>query len=165
MIVIDSSALIAILRREPEADDFLRVIAKAEGCLLSSVSLLETSLVLPGRTGDARSWAELDALIARAGIEVVSQDAELTEQARTAFLRYGRAAILPPSISATAHPMPSPSTATCRSCSRAMTSRKPIFRRRPHNTGFLVFCGFLSPARQRAAAAIAPPPHLAAMGG
>lgn len=90
MIVIDSSALIAILRREPEADDFLRVIAEAEGCLLSSVSLLETSLVLAGRTGDARSWTELDELIARAGIKVVAQDKELAERARMAFLRYGR---------------------------------------------------------------------------
>jgi ribonuclease VapC len=90
VIVVDSSSLIAILRREPEADDFLEIIANAEGCLISSVSFLETSMVLAGRTGDATSWTELDALIARAGIEVVAQDAELTEAARTAFLRYGR---------------------------------------------------------------------------
>lgn len=90
MIVIDSSALIAILRREPEADGFLQIVAEAVSCLLSSVSLLETSMVLAGRTGDATSWTELDALIARARIEVVAQDAELTEAARAAFLRYGR---------------------------------------------------------------------------
>jgi ribonuclease VapC len=90
VIVVDSSALIAILRREPEADGFLQIIAEAESCLLSSVSLLETSMVLAGRTGDATSWTELDALIARAGIEVVAQDGELTEAARSAFLRYGR---------------------------------------------------------------------------
>lgn len=90
MIVVDSSALIAILRREPEADGFLQIIAAAEGSLLSSVSLLETSMVLAGRAGDATSWTELDALIARAGIQVVAQDAELTEAARAAFLRYGR---------------------------------------------------------------------------
>jgi ribonuclease VapC len=90
VIVIDSSALIAILRREPEADGFLQIVAEAVSCLLSSVSLLETSMVLAGRTGDATSWTELDALIARARIEVVAQDAELTEAARAAFLRYGR---------------------------------------------------------------------------
>jgi ribonuclease VapC len=90
VIVVDSSALIAILRREPEADGFLQIIAEAESCLLSSVSLLETSMVLAGRTGDATSWTELDALIAQAGIEVVAQDAELTEAARAAFLLYGR---------------------------------------------------------------------------
>jgi ribonuclease VapC len=90
VIVIDSSALIAILRREKEADDFLHIIANAEGCLLSSVSLLETSMVLAGRSGDATSWTELDTLITRAGMQVVAQDAELTEAARAAFLRYGR---------------------------------------------------------------------------
>jgi ribonuclease VapC len=90
VIVVDSSALIAILRREPEADRFLQVIAAAQSCLLSSVSLLETSLVLAGRSGDATSWAELDALIARAGMQVVAQNVDLTEAARAAFLRYGK---------------------------------------------------------------------------
>ncbi len=90
MIAVDSSALIAILRREPEADSFLQVIATADGCLLSSVSLLETSMVLAGRTGDAASWSELDALIARASMQVVAQDAGLAEAAREAFLRYGK---------------------------------------------------------------------------
>ncbi len=52
MIVVDSSALIAILGREPEADGFLQIISEAENCLLSSVSLLEVSMVLAGRTGD-----------------------------------------------------------------------------------------------------------------
>ncbi|MGH7057058.1 MAG: type II toxin-antitoxin system VapC family toxin [Acetobacteraceae bacterium] len=90
MIVVDSSALIAILRREPEADAFLRIIAEADGCLLSTVSLLETSLVLAGRQGDARSWIELDALVAQAGMEVVPQDTAFTKVARSAFLRYGK---------------------------------------------------------------------------
>jgi ribonuclease VapC len=90
VIVVDSSALVAILRREAEADHFLQVIVAADGCLLSSVSLLETSMVLAGRTGDATSWAEFDALTARATIEVVAQDAKLAEAARDAFLRYGR---------------------------------------------------------------------------
>jgi ribonuclease VapC len=90
VIVVDSSALIAILRREPEADTFLRITSEARGCLLSSVSLLETSMVLAGRSRDATSWAHLDALIARAGMEVVAQDAELANAARMAFLRFGR---------------------------------------------------------------------------
>lgn len=90
MIAVDSLALVAILRREPEADRFLQVIAAADGRLLSSVSLLETSMVLAGRSGNATSWAELDALIARAGMQIVAQDATLTEAAREAFLRYGK---------------------------------------------------------------------------
>ncbi len=90
MIVADSSALIAILRREPEADPFLHIIAAAGTCLLSSVSLLETSMVVAGRTGRASNWIELDALIARAAMQVVPQDAEQVEEARGAFLRFGK---------------------------------------------------------------------------
>ena len=90
MIAVDSSALIAILRREPEADQFLQVIAASNGCLLSSVSLLETSMVLAGRLGDATSWAELDALVARAGMQIVAQDDAQALAARAAFLRYGK---------------------------------------------------------------------------
>ena len=90
MIVVDSSALITTLRREPEADRFLRVIAAADHCLLSTVSLLETSMVLAGRTGDSTAWAGLDALIAHAGMEVVAQDAEQARLARKAFLGFGK---------------------------------------------------------------------------
>ncbi len=90
MIVVDSSALIAILRREPEADDFLHIIAETEACLLSSISLLETSMVLAGRNGDATSWTEFDALIAQAGMQVVAQDTGLAKAAREAFLCYGK---------------------------------------------------------------------------
>lgn len=43
MIALDSSALIAILRREPEADSFLHIITAADGCLLPPVSVIETS--------------------------------------------------------------------------------------------------------------------------
>ena len=90
MIAVDSSALVAILRREPEADSFLRIIADVGACLLSSVSLLETSMALAGRTGTVALWADLDAFIQRAGMQVVAQDAPLAEQARDAFLRYGK---------------------------------------------------------------------------
>jgi ribonuclease VapC len=90
VIVVDSSALIAILRREPEADDFLRVIAEADGCIVSSVSLLETSMVLAGRHGDHASWTELDELLEAAEIEIVAQDVALTEVARRSFLRFGK---------------------------------------------------------------------------
>lgn len=90
MIAIDSSALIAILRREPEADRFLHVIAAAESCLISSVSFLETSMVLTGRGGNRTAWIELDALIARAGMQIVAQDAEQAAAARQAFLEYGK---------------------------------------------------------------------------
>ena len=90
MIVVDSSALVAILRGEPEADGLLRALASASGCLVSSVSLLETSMVLAGRAGGEERWLELDELIARARMTIVAQDAELARAARAAFLRFGK---------------------------------------------------------------------------
>lgn len=90
MIVIDTSALIAILRREPEADEFLRIIVEAGPCLVLAVSVMEASLVLAGRQGSDISWLGLDQLISRAGIEVIAQDRMLADIAREAFLRFGK---------------------------------------------------------------------------
>ena len=90
MIVLDSSALVAILRREPEAAAFARAIAQASRCLMSSVSLMETSMVLAGRAGTMESWADLDALIARAAVQVEPHDAEQARASRAAFLRCGK---------------------------------------------------------------------------
>ncbi|MDE5063963.1 type II toxin-antitoxin system VapC family toxin [Wolbachia endosymbiont of Drosophila malagassya] len=90
MIVIDTSALVAILRREDEADEFLHLIAEADRCLLSAVSLLETSMVMAGRTGDEATWRDLDDLIEVAAIEIVPQDVEQTRIAHKAFLQFGK---------------------------------------------------------------------------
>jgi ribonuclease VapC len=90
VIVIDTSALVAVLRREPEADAFLRIIADADRCLVSAVTCTEASLVLAGRTGNQTCWQGLDALLVRAGMEVVPHDADLAEIARNAFLRFGK---------------------------------------------------------------------------
>ena len=90
VVVIDSSALIAVLRREPEAERCSRIIAAAEICLLSSVSLLETSMVLAGRSGGSATWNALDALIAAMAIQIVPHDTTLAMAARDAFLRYGK---------------------------------------------------------------------------
>ncbi len=78
------------MRRAPEADAFLRIIATADRCLLASVSLVETSVALAGRRDDARSWTERDALIAQAGMEVVARDVALVQAAQHAFLRYDK---------------------------------------------------------------------------
>lgn len=89
-MVIDTSALVAILRREDEADKFLRLIAETDRCLLSAVSLLETSMVIAGRIGDETAWRDLDDLIEVAAIEIVPQDTEQARIARDAFLRFGK---------------------------------------------------------------------------
>ncbi|GBR38157.1 MULTISPECIES: type II toxin-antitoxin system VapC family toxin [Acetobacteraceae] len=90
MIVLDTSVLVAILRGEPDADDFLARIVDTDRCLLSSVSLLETSMVLAGRSASPDAWTGLDQLIEAAGVEIVPFSAEQAALAREAFICFGK---------------------------------------------------------------------------
>ena len=53
MIVIDSSALLAVLFKEPEKQDFQNIIAAADRCVMSAVNAHETASVLRIRHGRA----------------------------------------------------------------------------------------------------------------
>jgi ribonuclease VapC len=88
-MVIDTSALVAILLGEPEAPVFVDLIAADQVRLLSAASLLEASLVVASRFGEA-GGRELDLLLYRAGITVRPVDVEQIEEARVAFGRYGK---------------------------------------------------------------------------
>jgi ribonuclease VapC len=90
MIVIDTSAMIAILRLEGEADTFLRAISAADSCLISAISTLETAMVLAGAAGGATVWAPLDELLTKAAVEIVPFDGEQSRLARDAFIRFGK---------------------------------------------------------------------------
>ncbi len=88
-MVIDSSALIAILRREPEAEAFRLAILGAPVRLMSAMTKLEASMVAMGRRG-VGAVAALDALLAEFSIVVVPFDDHHTAIARDAFGRYGK---------------------------------------------------------------------------
>ena len=88
-MVIDSSALIAILRREPEADGFRRAIYDASIKITSAMTKLETSMVAAGQRGPS-AFAELDALLADLQVEIVPFTGHHAEMARNAFIRYGK---------------------------------------------------------------------------
>ena len=90
MIAIDSSAIIAILRLEPEADALLRTIATADACFMSAVSALETAMVLAGAAGGSALWAPLHELLTKASVEIVPFDGEQARLARDAFIRFGK---------------------------------------------------------------------------
>jgi len=93
VIVIDTSAPVAVLRHEAKARVFLRIIVQAQSCLLSAVSHFETSIVLAGRAGDRVAWRGLDALVRESRVQVVPHDAGLADVAREAFLRFGEGGI------------------------------------------------------------------------
>jgi ribonuclease VapC len=88
-MVLDSSALVAILMKEPEATGFATAIAQNGPHFLSAASLLEASIVVESRKG-AEGARDLDLLIYRGGIQIVPVDTEQAETARKAWRKYGR---------------------------------------------------------------------------
>jgi len=88
-MVIDTSALIAILCDEPQRRAFNEAIESADERALSAASFVECSIVIEARLG-AAGLAALDRFIAAAGIEVVPVDFPQAQAARLAWSLYGR---------------------------------------------------------------------------
>ena len=83
-MVIDTSALIAILQDEPERRAFNEAIEAAERRVMSAASFAEASMVIEARYGPD-GVRDLDLFIAKAGIELVAVDTDQAHVARTAF--------------------------------------------------------------------------------
>jgi len=88
-MVIDTSALVVILRQESGAEGLLGRLTAAGSRRISAASLLETAIVLEGKFG-VRGGEQLDLFLARAQIEVEPVTAEHARIARKAWLRYGK---------------------------------------------------------------------------
>lgn len=88
-MVIDSSAIIAVLLAESNAAEIARTMEAATQRFFSAANLLETSIAIESRKGEA-GGRELDLLIYRAAIEIVAVDQDQAEIARVAWRRYGR---------------------------------------------------------------------------
>jgi ribonuclease VapC len=88
-MVIDTSAVVAILREESESEGLLRRLTAAGSRRISAATLLETAIVLEGKFG-ARGGEQLDLFVARAQIEIEPVTAEQVRIARKAWLRYGK---------------------------------------------------------------------------
>ncbi|TPK65503.1 type II toxin-antitoxin system VapC family toxin [Mesorhizobium sp. B2-4-19] len=88
-MIIDSSALVAVLRAEPGRDQFVQAITSAQRRLIASPTLLETTMVLVGGWQD-EIVDRLDAFLRVASIETISFTADHAAVARQAFLRYGK---------------------------------------------------------------------------
>lgn len=88
-MVIDTSALMAILQREPESRAFNEAIESASMRLLSAGNFVEVSIVVEARAG-AEGAREMDHFLETAGIELVDVDRRQALEARRAFGLYGR---------------------------------------------------------------------------
>ena len=89
MIVVDSSAICAILFNEPERSAFQRVVNSADTRIISAVNAHETATVLRGKLGREIAfgfWIWLE----QNGVEVAAFDETQARAAADAFDRYGK---------------------------------------------------------------------------
>ena len=88
-VVIDTSALLAILLGVPERGKFLQLLSESETRLLSAANALETAMVVESRRGEA-AGRELDLFLHRTKIEIVAVDEEQFSIARFAWRKFGK---------------------------------------------------------------------------
>jgi ribonuclease VapC len=88
-VVLDTSAVLALLQGEKEADRILAALADAEVRRVSAATVVEAGIVLQARYGD-HGERELDLFLQRAEVEVIPFSEEHATVARQAFRRFGK---------------------------------------------------------------------------
>ena len=88
-MIVDTSAIIAILRDEPEARSFLEAMATATSLRMSAGSWLELTVVTT-RGGDARIGEAADILLERFDIRIEAVTREIAAIANDGYRKYGR---------------------------------------------------------------------------
>ncbi|MDZ7792739.1 MAG: type II toxin-antitoxin system VapC family toxin [Spirochaetia bacterium] len=88
-MVIDTSAVLAVLQNESERDTFLRFIVDAPIRRMSAASYVEAGIVLESRFGSAGTH-QLILFMSRAEIQVEQVDLEQAEIALYAYRRFGK---------------------------------------------------------------------------
>lgn len=88
-MVIDSSALIAILLDEPERLPFSNAIERDSVRFMAAPTLLETVMILSAKKGDD-ALRELDYAIVKMRVEVIPFGYDEQQIAQKAFLMYGK---------------------------------------------------------------------------
>jgi ribonuclease VapC len=88
-MVIDTSALVAILEEEPDAESLTRRLTDAPSRRMSAASFLEATIVLECHFGEI-GGDRLDLFLARAKIDIVPLTEEQARIARKAWRRYGK---------------------------------------------------------------------------
>lgn len=88
-MVIDTSAIVALLRREPEEPSLRDALRDDEVRLMGAPTVVECSLVVEGRWG-ASGRRFLADLLAGLGVEVVAFDAAAADAAVVAWRRFGK---------------------------------------------------------------------------
>ena len=89
-MIVDTSALLAILFGEKDAENYARAISEADVCRISAATFVEVSVVVEAQTGDAgsRQW---DSFFRTAGISIEPVTEEHAYAARQAWSDFGKA--------------------------------------------------------------------------
>lgn len=89
MMVIDTSALVAIVFAEPEREAFLGIVQGHERVLISTPTVVETRLVVHGRRGQ-RAVVLLDDLLQLPPFEMAAPTEAEARAAYSAFVAFGK---------------------------------------------------------------------------
>lgn len=87
-MILDSSAMVAILLGEPGAQELLEAAHAAPSLSMSAATYLECAVVIDRRSAPA-SRERFDRILAAMGVEIVAFTAEQAALARGAYARYG----------------------------------------------------------------------------
>ena len=88
-MVIDTSAIVAILRNEPQAAKLERALVASRVRLVPATCVLEARMVLVSRRGE-QALAEVDLWLSKIEADIIPVDADLVDLATQAWLIYGK---------------------------------------------------------------------------
>ena len=88
-MIVDTSALLAILYQEEDAERFVTALVTAPVCRISAANFLEAAINVDTH-GDPEASRQLDAFIRQAGIEIAAVTLDQAQIARQAYLDFGK---------------------------------------------------------------------------
>ncbi|MEQ1955462.1 type II toxin-antitoxin system VapC family toxin [Mesorhizobium sp. CN2-181] len=88
-MVIDTSAVVAILRSEPEAARLERALVSDPVRLIPATCVIEARMVLVSRRGE-HALAEIDLWLRKIEAEIIPVDSQMVDLATQAWLTYGK---------------------------------------------------------------------------
>ncbi len=88
-MIVNTSAIVAMLQLEPEATAMLRILSKDRDAIMSAANYLECGIVIDSAK-DSKASANLDALIRDLGIGIEPVTAEQARIARQAYRDFGK---------------------------------------------------------------------------
>ncbi|MGB4783043.1 type II toxin-antitoxin system VapC family toxin [Candidatus Methylomirabilis sp.] len=88
-MIVDSSALLAILFNERDAETYAHALTQADACRMSAANFVEVAIVVEAQTTESGS-RQFDAFFRRAGIAIEAVTEEQAHVARQAYTDFGK---------------------------------------------------------------------------